>query len=100
MNQIFIMKPRIGLSDKNLEAVTKILKSVLADGVTLYTKTRKFHWNVSGNSFMELHKLFESHYKKLEAAIDEVAERVNKLGANAPGTMKEFLEMTSIKESP
>jgi len=42
--------------------------------VLLYTKTRKFHWNVSGNSFMELHKLFEGQYKQLEEAIDEIAD--------------------------
>src|SRR5690242_7119886 len=94
------MKPNIGLSPKNLNAITGILNGVLADAVLLYTKTRKFHWNVSGNSFMELHKLFEKHYKQLEASIDEIAERINKLGANTPGTMLEFLKMATLKESP
>ncbi len=94
------MKVNIGISEKNLVAVSNQLKAVLADAVVLYTKTRKFHWNVSGNSFMELHKLFESHYKKLEMAIDEVAERINKLGVKTPGTMREFLEASSLKESP
>jgi starvation-inducible DNA-binding protein len=94
------MKPAIGLSEKNLVSVNALLTGVLSDGVVLYTKTRKFHWNVSGNSFMELHKLFEEHYKKMEQSIDEVAERINKLGANTPGTMQEFLKHTSLKESP
>jgi starvation-inducible DNA-binding protein len=49
---------------------------------------------------MELHKLFEKQYKILEEAIDEIAERINKLGAKTPGTMDEFLKMTSLKESP
>ena len=71
------MTPDIGLSAKNLKSVTGILSSVLADAVMLYTKTRKFHWNVSGNSFMELHKLFEKQYKQIEEAIDEVAERIS-----------------------
>ncbi len=94
------MKPAIGLSEKNLAAVNAMLTGVLSDGVVLYMKTRKFHWNVSGNSFMELHQLFEEHYKKMEQSIDEVAERINKLGANTPGTMQEFLNHTSLKESP
>lgn len=94
------MKPNIGISEKNLKAVTGILSAVLADGVMLYTKTRKFHWNVKGESFMELHKLFESQYKQLEEAIDEVAERINKLGAPAIGTMKEFMALSQVKESP
>ncbi|OSZ81486.1 DNA starvation/stationary phase protection protein [Chitinophagaceae bacterium IBVUCB2] len=94
------MKPAIGLSVKNLASVNTLLTGVLSDGVVLYTKTRKFHWNVSGNSFMELHELFEEHYKKMEKSIDEVAERINKLGANTPGTMQEFLQHSSLKESP
>lgn len=94
------MKPAIGLSVKNLASVNAMLTGVLSDGVVLYTKTRKFHWNVSGNSFMELHELFEEHYKKMEKSIDEVAERINKLGANTPGTMQEFLQHSSLKESP
>ncbi len=94
------MKANIGLSQKNLASVKDILNSILADAVVLYTKTRKFHWNVSGNSFMELHKLFENQYKKLEEAIDEIAERINKLGFKTPGTMAEFLEAASLKEAP
>ncbi len=94
------MKPNIGLSAKNLVSVNTMLTAVLSDAVVLYTKTRKFHWNVSGNSFMELHKLFEEHYKKLEEAIDEIAERINKLGAKTPGTMQEFLQHSSLKEAP
>ncbi|HQZ24770.1 MAG TPA: ferritin-like domain-containing protein [Flavobacterium sp.] len=49
-----------------------LLSVVLADEMTLYVKTRKFHWNVAGLSFMELHKLFESQYTELEAIIDNI----------------------------
>ncbi len=94
------MKPNIGISEKNTKGITDALSAILSDGVMLYIKTRKFHWNVKGESFMELHKLFESHYKQLEEAIDEVAERINKLGAPTIGTMKEFAALSAVKESP
>jgi starvation-inducible DNA-binding protein len=94
------MKPNIGIADKNLKAVGETLSKGLANAVVLYTKTRKFHWNVAGESFMEYHKLFEAQYKQLEAAIDEIAERINKLGNPAIGTLKEFLSIATIKESP
>ena len=94
------MKPNIGISQKNLIAITELLSVALADEVTLYTKTRKFHWNVGGESFMELHKLFENQYKQLEEAIDETAERISKLGRKTIGTMQEFAKLTSIKEHP
>ena len=47
-----------------------------------------------------MHKLFESQYGQLEVAIDEIAERINKLGSSTIGTMKEFLDIGTIKESP
>jgi starvation-inducible DNA-binding protein len=68
--------------------------------MTLYVKTRKFHWNITGESFMELHKLFQGQYTELEKIIDEVAERINKLGGRTIGTMAEFLQYSRIKETP
>lgn len=94
------MKPNIGITEKDLKSINKILGTILADEMTLYIKTRKAHWNVSGESFMELHKLFEEQYKKLEESIDEVAERIGKLGDKTIGTMEEYLALTSIKEHP
>ena len=94
------MKPDIGISEKNLHAVAGLLSGVLSDAMVLYSKTRKFHWNVKGESFMELHKLFEGQYNQLEEAIDEIAERINKLGAPVIGTLGEFLKHTSLKEGP
>jgi starvation-inducible DNA-binding protein len=94
------MKPNLGISEKNLGNITSMLSVLLADEMTLYIKTRKFHWNVSGESFMELHKLFEGQYKDLEEYIDAVAERIGKLGAKPIGTMKEFSAAATLQESP
>ena len=69
------MKPDIGISNKHINKNVDILSSLLANEMILYVKTRKFHWNVSGESFMELHKLFEGQYNQLEESIDEIAER-------------------------
>ena len=89
------MKPQIGITENHLANSVALLSSVLADGMTLYIKTRKFHWNVCGQSFMEIHKLFENQYKQLEESIDEIAERINKLGGKTIGTMAEFNPQTN-----
>ena len=94
------MIPKIGLSEENLEKSINLLSIVLSDEMTLYIKTRKFHWNVAGQSFMELHKLFESQYSELEKLIDDVAERIGKLGGKTIGTMNEFSLLTRIVEHP
>lgn len=94
------MKPEIGISEKHLNKGIELLSVILADEMTLYIKTRKFHWNVDGDSFMELHKLFQSQYTELEESIDLIAERINKLGGKTIGTMKEFIDLTRLNEDP
>ena len=49
---------------------------------------------------MELHKLFEAQYTEFEKVIDEIAERIGKLGSHTIGTMSEFSSLTRLKESP
>jgi starvation-inducible DNA-binding protein len=94
------MKPHIGITESHLKKSNEFLSSILANEMTLYIKLRKFHWNVAGENFMELHKLFEGQYVQLEQSIDEIAERISKLGGKTIGTMKEFSELTILKESP
>ena len=94
------MKLNIGISEKNLKNSVTLLSTVLATEMTLYIKTRKAHWNVTGESFMELHKLFEDQYTQLEASIDEVAERIGKLGEKTIGSMQEFSKLSCLKENP
>lgn len=94
------MIPKIGITEEHLHDANKLLSVVLSDEMTLYVKTRKFHWNVAGENFMELHKLFESQYTEIEAIIDTVAERIGKLGGKTIGTMNEFALLSRIVEHP
>ncbi|MES2520040.1 MAG: DNA starvation/stationary phase protection protein [Bacteroidota bacterium] len=94
------MKISIGITEEHLHKSVTLLETLLSDEVTLYTKTRKFHWNVTGESFMELHKLFQAQYEELEETIDSIAERIGKLGSPTIGTMKQFSELTRLKEWP
>lgn len=94
------MTPNIGIPKKHLVKSISILEKALADEMVLYVKTRKFHWNVAGENFMELHQLFQEQYTELEEIIDVIAERINKLGGKTIGTMKEFSDATRLKETP
>ncbi|MBC8172822.1 MAG: DNA starvation/stationary phase protection protein [Chitinophagales bacterium] len=93
------MKISIGISEKNLKAISQILNTLLADEYVLYTKTRNYHWNVEGKDFMELHKFFEEQYGELEEILDQVAERVRNLGHFPIGSLEEFLHSTHLKET-
>lgn len=88
----------IGLNVEQRKGAAALLKTLLADEYILYTKTRKYHWNVEGGSFAELHKFFEEQYDSIDEAIDEIAERLRQLGEYAPGSLSEFLTLARLKE--
>lgn len=94
------MKPSIGVSDENMDAVVGILNTLLSDESVLYIKTRNYHWNVVGQMFNDLHAFFEGQYEILEDIVDEVAERARALGGRALGTMAEFIERARLEEEP
>jgi starvation-inducible DNA-binding protein len=94
------VNPKVGIEENNREAVVDLLNPLLADQVMLYTKLRKYHWNVVGPNFRPLHDLFEEQYSALEVMIDDVAERIRALGGIAIGTLSEFSDNTSLQEAP
>ena len=88
----------IGIDAKQRKAIAGGLSRVLADSYTLYLKTHNFHWNVTGPMFQTLHLMFETQYNELALAVDLVAERIRALGVVAPGTYKQFIALSAIKE--
>ena len=88
----------IGLSEKQRREISAALSHSLADAYTLYLKTHNFHWNVTGPQFNSLHNMFMTQYTEQWNALDIIAERIRALGFAAPGTYKQFVKLTSIKE--
>lgn len=88
----------IGISDQDREKIAQGLSHFLADSYTLYLKTHNFHWNVTGPMFRTLHLMFEEQYNELWTAVDEIAERIRALGFPAPGSYRQFQQLTKIQE--
>lgn len=88
-----------GLEPHAYEQIAQLLGGALADNYVLLVKTQNFHWNVTGMHFLQLHQLFKQHYDQLAAAADELAEQMRKLGHLAPGSMKQFLKLATLKEA-
>lgn len=93
------MQVNLDLDQSIRQQLAQMLGLILADMYVLYTKTQNFHWNVVDSRFYSLHLFFEKQYEALAEAVDEVAERIRMLGQKTPATLKQFLEMSSLKES-
>ncbi len=89
-----------GIDAEDRVRITEGLAHLLADTYTLYLKTHKYHWNVTGPMFQTLHLMFETQYNELALAVDLIAERIRALGAKSPGSYSEFAALTSINEDP
>ena len=92
------MPINIGIEENDRREIAEGLSKLLADTYTLYLKTHNFHWNVTGPMFQTLHLMFEQQYNELALAVDQIAERIRALGFPAPGTYREFSQLSSIKE--
>ena len=79
--------------------IAKQLGGVLADTYSLLLKTQNYHWNVTGPNFHSLHEMFEEQYTELFMAVDEIAERIRKLGHPSPGSFADFAKLASIPEA-
>jgi len=88
-----------GLTVENRTHIIENLNTLLADEHLLYTKTRNYHWNVTGIHFATLHQLFEQQYERIKVMADDIAERNRMLGGTAVGTLAEFLEHTRLSEN-
>lgn len=57
------------------------------------------HWNMRDERFYFLHRLIEEQYTQIAEFIDEIAERIRQKGDYAPKSLKEILNLATIKES-
>ncbi len=65
----------------------------------LYRKIQNYHWNVTGTGFFAIHSKLEEYYDGLSTQIDDVAERILAIGGRPLGTLKDYLEITTITEA-
>ena len=93
------MTPNIGISIESLQKTSTLLNTLLADEYVLYTKTRNYHWNVTGPNFIEYHTFFESLYDFVDEQIDAIAERIRTLGHFPLASLHEFLSVTRLLET-
>src|SRR5688572_6080129 len=79
---------RIDLPDNTRKAMIALLNARLADAIDLRLAIKQAHWNVRGPDFIALHELFDQIQARIDAFVDEIAERATALGGVAYGTLQ------------
>ena len=87
------------LDEGAASGVADMLNALLADTFALSVKTKNFHWHVSGPSFRDYHLLFDEQATEIFATVDDLADRVRKLGARTIHSIGEIARLSSIKDN-
>jgi starvation-inducible DNA-binding protein len=87
------------LSSNAVPEIAEALNGLVADSYALYTKTKNFHWHVSGPHFRDYHLLFDEQASEIFAIVDDLAERVRKLGARTIHSIGEIAKLQTIKDN-
>lgn len=77
-----------------------MLNQLLADSVTLFHLYKKNHWQVAGQTFYQLHLLFDKHADEVLDTIDLIAERIQMLGGVSAAMPFDVVERTKIERPP
>jgi len=76
------------------------LNQLLTDTITLRDLYKKHHWQVAGQTFYQLHLLFDKHFGEQNELVDAIAERIMTLGGVSIAMSADVAEMTFIPRPP
>lgn len=82
------------------EQIVPLLNARLADASDLKSQVKQAHWNVKGPHFFQLHELFDEIAGRVDAQIDDIAERAVQLGGTALGTVRLAAAASTLPEYP
>lgn len=82
-----------------MEKVEKDLNVFLSNLNVFYRKLQNYHWNIIGKDFFVIHSKLEEYYDKINEQIDEIAEHILMINGQPLGTMKDYLQNSSIQEA-
>lgn len=78
--------------------LSKVMNHYLANLGVEYIKLHHLHWNVVGINFKSIHEYLEGLYDGLADSLDKVAELLKMADEVPAASLKEYLELSSIKE--
>ena len=87
------------LPQEAVDKVSKALNVLLADAFALYTKTKNFHWHVSGRHFRDYHLMLDEQADAIFATTDPIAERVRKLGGVTLRSVGQMSKLQTIQDN-
>lgn len=87
------------LDQGTVKEISGALNALLADVFALYLKNKNFHWHMSGPHFRDYHLLLDEQSDELFAMVDDIAERVRKIGGITLRSIGHISRLQRIKDN-
>ena len=87
------------LSEQAVREISAALNALLADTFALHVKTKNFHWHVTGPHFRDYHLLFDEQAAQLANSIDQLAERVRKVGGTTIRSIGHIAKLQRVEDN-
>ncbi len=86
------------LKPQEVQAITEAVNPLIADAFALFTKTKNFHWHLSGSHFRDYHLMFDDEADAILASIDLMAERVRRVGGTTIRSISHISQLQTISD--
>lgn len=86
------------LKPEEVRAVVEAVNPLIADSLALFVKVKNFHWHVSGLHFRDYHLLFDEHAETIMGSLDELAERVRRIGGTTIRSVSHVSHLQTIPD--
>ena len=89
-------------SDLKPDEIKKVFTAVnplIADAFALYTKTKNFHWHLSGSHFRDYHLMFDEQADAIFESIDILSERIRRIGGTTIRSITHITSLQTIKDN-
>jgi len=86
------------LKPEEVKAIVEVVNPLVADSLALFVKVKNFHWHVSGPHFRDYHLLFDEQAAAIIGSLDELAERVRRIGGTTIRSVSHISELQTIHD--
>ena len=87
----------VRLDEEKAAEIVDALNTDLANAYVLYHQLHKHHWNVEGAEHLPIHRWLQEAYEDVEAAADELAERLQSIGGIPHASMTALAAAATVE---
>lgn len=85
------------LEEKEFDVVAETLQRNLSTTICLYLKFKKYHWDIRGRFFRDLHLAYDEFIDLIFPSIDAQAERLVMLGGSPKDAPSDLEKYSAVK---